>query len=1444
MTRTTKLEHSKRKQHLPKEPDSTDLYYQTRFEKYLIRPEKLSKLTYSDFWRNYAYTRVSYLPGEDDEDEVILNIDTNKKTDQSMKDLKGRPIYERRHSAVIRWKFCLPYGPDQEEYCLRILLEKHPVDNTEDWQRKLKGDSNTYLEQCIKEGLWDTDKMGLEFLQHAQAMGLKEYRIREIAGELIAGNFLTHPQFQSFFENHHFFDNGQDHNEGIVDGVNFVPEFGDFPVPVMDLKPLKYYIENFNEDQLRIFNYIRGEISAKRQVLAHIVGPAGTGKTFLINGLCALFRDSYDYSTNKTYAVLAPTGAAAHQIGGQTIHSRFRFDTHLKCNLKPNSIEIWILRYLGVLIIDEVSMVDEILMDAVERNMRLHALYNDQGKLFGGKHVILFGDPAQLPSRYKPWYCMSLFKKFKHFTMKTLVRQQGDPKLAKILQRIRRHRGGKDFPFPLDIERYFKSRITKINDQYVVDNNVSIIVATVKQVNEFNHRLLNLVKEKEFVFPAIDTDIHGNPLSELQKKRLMTKDEKMEDVLKIKKNSLVIIRRNINITAGLVNGRILKVDQIHEDAGVLILKSLDTDDSWPIRRIRQTIDDFGENRYVRHQFPIILGWAITVHRIQGKTLDKCIVNLDDRYFASGMGYVALTRTRRLEDLQLLCFDKNAIFLDAFYDGLLTWIDKNDFLLPEDQRDPSYPFPEWSRDSKYGIYVAEKDKKNKVKTEPTASQKIADKLDDFHIKSQEEPKPNKKKTKKTVPKPPQEPVVTYIQIKVPENGQIWEKCRSVLWQMIVNNVFVDNDTIINTFRQPNIVQFSNEVITYIRQLEQMTTWGDNRVQGLELSTVQHIDLPFNIQSGYHKTRVRSNGDCFYSSLSVIFFSNQNCGHLFRFGGLVAVVRQLALWDEFKHQFGKSAKDICLSLATSSDQDTRNKSVQIYSEAFVREEFQLDPNYFTWGTFSELLAVSCALNRPIDTYQAQIANVFTIRNQPRSQIDSNRKSVCLLLIPGDDHYWPLIPRTNASESVLDTIQNPIVSFEGQDTNERWYPLDTETELEPLPPPPPQPPIVEDFDDWSDWESVASESGQSDHYSNDDEDRHSTKSSVKSFAGASEHEDSESDPDSDMDISDCERKARRRAHLDTSLSEEDNRLFDNESIAEISANCVTILNYMITNRYFMNSDIDSINEYFSSPEVSEFIVDVKQLLRNSRPLTTNNLKFKNRYPDERLISAIRQNYRLYGVNGDGHCFYRAVALSILGNEQFFPIIRFGALVSVVELWNGFFGFFRSWTGYRFEDLCLSIATVNPSKVSKSVYSANMARYQNSSTYYWADKPQQLATSVAIDRPIDVWIINESGSVTGGRLAGSHFTLKIRSVVVQLQDFHFNVLIPNNREVMSEHKDIANPLAKSTVDSFYNVYPIGRIEAIDELIEMILMPQFITRTCHYVSKVTTNTEYGGTIE
>ena len=385
-----------------------------------------------------------------------------------------------------------------------------------------------------------------------------------------------------------------------------------------------------------------------------ITGRAGTGKSTLLTYL-------QEKVVQGSFVVVAPTGVAAINVGGSTIHKFFgflpdiTFEHIASPDYHPRSQQV--MKSLKTLIIDEISMVRADLLDCVDKALRKYGPKSSQP--FGGVQVILVGDLFQLPpivskseeeflySHYdSPFFFSSDgYKKvgMEKVVLKKVYRQS-ELEFLEILNAIRVNR---TTPEILDL---LNTRV--LPDFEPEKKNFYItLVATNAIANKINQNELEKLKGKAEVSKAHITGA------------LSKSEYPAELEVNFKVGSQIMMLNN-DAESRWVNGTLATIQEINlEDSRRdphLIIKIASTNEQyvvskhvWDIKRPRSegsvlvydTIGTFS-------QFPFMLAWAITIHKSQGKTFEHVIINLAAKVFAAGQLYVALSRCTTLDGLVL------------------------------------------------------------------------------------------------------------------------------------------------------------------------------------------------------------------------------------------------------------------------------------------------------------------------------------------------------------------------------------------------------------------------------------------------------------------------------------------------------------------------------------------------------------------------------------------------------------------------------------------------------------------------------------------------------------------------------------------------------------------------------------------------------------------------
>ncbi|MCR4336212.1 MAG: AAA family ATPase [Candidatus Omnitrophica bacterium] len=384
-----------------------------------------------------------------------------------------------------------------------------------------------------------------------------------------------------------------------------------------------------------------------------LTGKAGTGKS--------TFLQYFRSRTHKKTVVLAPTGVAALNVKGQTIHSFFNFRPDITLETVPEvrfpSKYKKIYRRLEMIIIDEVSMVRADLLDCIDAFLRLHG--PDSKKPFGGIQMIFIGDLYQLPPVVRPdetkifrtvypspyFFSARVLQEYllDVVEFETPYRQQ-DEQFLEILNRIRTNQLEQHHLVTLN-SRYQANMTPPENEMYIY------LTTTNKLADKINNECLNNLKEELFTYEgSIDGDFDSKNLPNHQN-------------LDLKIGAQVMLLNNDSDNRW-INGSIGKVvDFLDVGYRNMVVQVELTDGkkvevepfTWEIFKFYYNEDTEAVDSQVVgsfRQFPIKLAWAVTIHKSQGKTFDRVLIDLGNGAFCHGQLYVALSRCRTLEGIML------------------------------------------------------------------------------------------------------------------------------------------------------------------------------------------------------------------------------------------------------------------------------------------------------------------------------------------------------------------------------------------------------------------------------------------------------------------------------------------------------------------------------------------------------------------------------------------------------------------------------------------------------------------------------------------------------------------------------------------------------------------------------------------------------------------------
>ncbi|XP_067215692.1 uncharacterized protein [Linepithema humile] len=459
-------------------------------------------------------------------------------------------------------------------------------------------------------------------------------------------------------------------------------------------------IGQLNMDQKRVFDRIITTIQSDNSILRlYVSGEGGTGKSFLIKTVTCWIKQNLEKDT----AVSAPTGIAAFNIDGLTVHRLLQLPVEHGHTPKYRKLSDHVLPILRtelkdviLFIIDEVSMISNLTFMYI--HLRLCEIFDtsdcDDG-WFGKKHVLLLGDLLQLPPVREDFIFANFSKEkidkyfgclgvanlwttlFNYDELTINMRQKGDGSYRELLSRVRIGLLTKSDSDILQKRKIFfegDSFESRLNELCNFINNMTsdtvCLLPTCHMCDVLNAAMLSRIPSKEIVLVAEDT-VKCSPY--VKKKVLKVLENNDEDNSKtaglskritIKIGAKVMIRRNIDATLGLVNGTIAQVISIVQDISTDRVESikllLPSGSEYLIQRVSVKFEVMDRVYVIREQFPLSLSYGITIHKSQGLSLQNAIMDIGNSVFSHGQIYVALSRLTSLDGLHLINFDPSSI----------------------------------------------------------------------------------------------------------------------------------------------------------------------------------------------------------------------------------------------------------------------------------------------------------------------------------------------------------------------------------------------------------------------------------------------------------------------------------------------------------------------------------------------------------------------------------------------------------------------------------------------------------------------------------------------------------------------------------------------------------------------------------------------------------------
>ena len=660
--------HTKLQEMLDTEPDSVNIFENNVIDVfYPTRPDEMEDVCLYDFVRWYVLSKI---------------------------DSHGNRQYRRLNKPRLpNHKMYDPSKEEQREdyyYCLLLLFV--PFRNEGD----LLGEHHS-AEEAFNHFISSTSSMGAHH-EKLSKMLKAQTRVRKINEH--------HEATEEVCTKHDYLEEP----EGLLiagEAAAAMNDVHDMDMCDGDNFDLKERIELLNLDQRRVFENISGHLNHQwqhEQGMCHCIdlkplhtfisGVGGTGKSFLIETIRKQVGEIWkgDTSGDTRCAVGAPTGMASYNVGGVTVHRLFSLPIehggktagYWPLSKPAQKIMRTNLRSLKLVIIDEVSRLSNLNLAYI--HLRLEELFGGSD-WFGSMNVIFVGDLLQLPPvNGLPVFCKLTNRAVSSklgcmgsvniwrdtITYDELIineRQKKDPMYSQLLDEVRRRCPSKD---SLDClrKRVITVGITDIYKQLCESGAHPVcLFPTCKACQDHNTKMLGALDTKLESFKCIDAIDETTGTRKWNKKAADALNKVNKDCnltaglvaeLTVAVGARVMLRRNIDTKRGLVNGSIGTIAAITSQR--IAVKFDHIAEPYPVERVKTKFMLMKTFYIYRKQFPLILAYAVTIHKCQGLSLNSAIIDLSNKVFSPGMAYVALSRVRSLDGLYLTDFDPSSIMV--------------------------------------------------------------------------------------------------------------------------------------------------------------------------------------------------------------------------------------------------------------------------------------------------------------------------------------------------------------------------------------------------------------------------------------------------------------------------------------------------------------------------------------------------------------------------------------------------------------------------------------------------------------------------------------------------------------------------------------------------------------------------------------------------------------
>ena len=600
--------------------DDDDPYWKNHIEKYFDRPEEeeFINLTYPDYFKNYEIT-----PTKPTTTKRSIYVDK-----------LGNYVIKRTVPILVRFRhLTLHHG--QLFFYQKLLLEI-PCKSEDE----LLGNFSTYREHWLFHHPEFNETLQQITQDYLRSQQLKlDSQFTQILDTLINNLQPVLPSSVS---------------ELISIQLNFLR----INPPILP----QSNVLNLPEDQLNALSTISNILGPKNQKNKYpyffITGSAGTGKSFLINLITENLKRK-----GSNYLLLAPTGVAATNIGGKTIHSALRihetfgrfqtlafYDYDFLENLKT----------INTLIIDEISMVSGALFSFISD---MFSIIQQQTIAFGGLNVIVVGDLAQLPPvTGLPIYKSSEWKLFYPLFLRQPQRQIQDKEYYNALQEIRLGE------ISLTTWNLLYQKVNAFDHQKPIDTalNITNIVGFKQTANQINNVICNMlpVNENKFLISSAIDFINNQKYNPDDSQKLFKNKTNFPNHLRLQQGARVMYLKNDLMDQNICNGTIGVVTDINlENLEVRIAFSV-MGGIVDIGIKKETVTFQVDGKPAsRCQFPLKNAFALTVHKTQSLTLPEVSLSLDHQMFTAGQAYVAISRCSDWSKVHIASLHPSAFIVD-------------------------------------------------------------------------------------------------------------------------------------------------------------------------------------------------------------------------------------------------------------------------------------------------------------------------------------------------------------------------------------------------------------------------------------------------------------------------------------------------------------------------------------------------------------------------------------------------------------------------------------------------------------------------------------------------------------------------------------------------------------------------------------------------------------